>query len=142
MAGVGSAFENACILNGVGVIAIIVNTCVITKYGRRRAFLVTGLLLCGFVQLIVAVVYTVQPGKKSSGKVIVGMSVIYIVGYNVSVALLPVKTSLTFTGSHCNLCMVIRWRDSIAATALLHFWSWGFCRFLWRMARNVRNPPP
>ena len=84
MAGVGSAFENACILNAAGVIAIIVNTCVITRYGRRRLFLTVGLLICGFVQLIVAVVYTVQPNDKSSGKVIVGMSVIYIIGYNVS----------------------------------------------------------
>lgn len=88
MAGVGEPFENACILVGVGVFAIIVNTCVITRYGRRRLFLVTGLLICGIMQLIVAVVYTVQPGTQSTGKVIVAMSVIYIVAYNVGLPLL------------------------------------------------------
>lgn len=84
MAGVGKPFENSCILVAVGVVAILINSAVITKYGRRRIFLVTGLALCGFLQLIVAIVYTVQPGSKSASQVIVAMSVLYIVAYNVS----------------------------------------------------------
>lgn len=33
MARVGNAFENSCILSALGVVAIIVNSCIITKYG-------------------------------------------------------------------------------------------------------------
>lgn len=70
MAGVGSAFENSCILTGVGVFIILVNSAIITRYGRRRVFLTTGLIICGICQLIVAAVYTANPGTKSTGKVI------------------------------------------------------------------------
>ncbi|KAH7327153.1 MFS transporter [Rhexocercosporidium sp. MPI-PUGE-AT-0058] len=86
MAGVGSAFENSCILTGVGVFIILVNSAIITRYGRRRVFLTSGLIICGICQLIVAAVYTAKPGTKSTGKVIVGISVIYIMGYNGMVA--------------------------------------------------------
>lgn len=86
MAKVGSAFENNCILTAVGVIAIIVNSCIITKFGRRRVFLFWGMILCGVCQLIVAVVYTISPGTQSTGKAIVGLSILYIVGYNGMIA--------------------------------------------------------
>jgi SP family sugar:H+ symporter-like MFS transporter len=69
MAKVGSAFENSCILTGVGVAVILVNSAIITKYGRRRVFLFWGLALCGLTQLIIAAVYTVNPGTRSTGKV-------------------------------------------------------------------------
>jgi hypothetical protein len=84
MAHVGSAFENSCILTAVGVVAIIINICVITRLGRRRLFLIVGLILCGISQVIVAAVYNAHPGTKSTGRAIVGLSVIFIVGYNVS----------------------------------------------------------
>jgi SP family sugar:H+ symporter-like MFS transporter len=86
MAKVGSAFENSCILTAVGCIAIIINSCVITKWGRRRVFLFWGMIICGICQLLVAVVYTVQPGTQSTGKAIVGLSILYIVGYNGMIA--------------------------------------------------------
>ncbi|KAJ5628551.1 Maltose permease [Penicillium lividum] len=86
MAGVGSAFENSCILTAVGVVAILLNIAVITHIGRRRTFLISGLILCGVSQLIVAIVYTVKPGTTTTGKVIVGLSVIFIFGYNGMVA--------------------------------------------------------
>lgn len=86
MAGIGQPFENSCILVGVGVIAILINSAVITKYGRRRVFLVTGLLLCALFQLIVAIAYTVAPGTKRTGQVIVAMSVLYIISYNGMIA--------------------------------------------------------
>jgi hypothetical protein len=69
MAKVGSAFENSCILTGVGVAVILVNSAIITKYGRRRVFLFWGLTLCGITQLIIAAVYTVNPGTRSTGRV-------------------------------------------------------------------------
>ena len=82
MASVGNAFENSCILTAVGVVAIMINISVVTHIGRRRLFLTTGLIICGFSQLIGAIVYTVHPGTESTGKVIVGMSVIFLLGYN------------------------------------------------------------
>ena len=39
MAGIGKPFENAVILVAVGVVAIIINTLVITRWGRRRVCL-------------------------------------------------------------------------------------------------------
>ncbi|KEF56953.1 uncharacterized protein A1O9_07143 [Exophiala aquamarina CBS 119918] len=86
MAQVGSAFENACILVAVGVVAILINSAIITRWGRRRVFLTVGMTLCGITQLIIAVVYQQKGPSTSTGKVIVGVSVVYIVGYNGMVA--------------------------------------------------------
>ena len=83
MAGITNAFQNSVILTTLGVFAIILNSAVITHIGRRRVFLVTGLLLCGLAQLLTAVIYTINPGTESTGKGIVGLAVIYILGYNV-----------------------------------------------------------
>jgi SP family sugar:H+ symporter-like MFS transporter len=69
MAKVGNAFQNSCILTAVGVIAIIVNSCVISKIGRRRVFLMIGMFICGICQFIVAAVYHVSPGTVGTGKV-------------------------------------------------------------------------
>jgi SP family sugar:H+ symporter-like MFS transporter len=69
MAHVGSPFMNTCILTAVGVLAVIVNSCVISKIGRRRVFLMTGLSICGVCQIIIAAVYHVNPGTVSTGKV-------------------------------------------------------------------------
>lgn len=82
MANVGNSFENSCILNGVGTAALLANSLIITRYGRRRIFMISGLMACGVMQLIMAVVYTVDPGTQKSGKVLVGLSVIYVVAYN------------------------------------------------------------
>ncbi|KAI1413885.1 putative maltose permease [Hypoxylon sp. FL1857] len=86
MANVGNAFENSCILTGVGVVALLTTTFLITKFGRRRLMMITGFVLCGLSQLIIAIIYTVHPNTESSGKALVGMSVIYIIAYNAMVA--------------------------------------------------------
>ncbi|KAF3392646.1 Maltose permease MAL31 [Penicillium rolfsii] len=82
MANVGNAFENSCILTALGVVAILANIAVITRIGRRRLFLTVGLLICGFSQLIIAIIYTIHPGTQGTGKAIVGLSVIFIFAYN------------------------------------------------------------
>ncbi|KAH9889650.1 MFS monosaccharide transporter-like protein [Xylariomycetidae sp. FL2044] len=82
MANVGNAFENSCILTGVGVAALGANALYITRFGRRRLMMISGFAVCGVTQLVMAVVYTVQPGSVSAGRVLVGLSVVYIVGYN------------------------------------------------------------
>lgn len=82
MANVGSPFENSCILVSVGVLAIIINVFLIANYGRRRVFLTAGLVICAFCQLTTASVYTAYPGTRQTGKVIVGVSVLYVFVYN------------------------------------------------------------
>lgn len=83
MANIGNSFENSCILTAVGVIAILINSAVITHIGRRRVFLIIGMFICGLTQLITAIVYSRNPGTASTGRAIVGLAIIYIVGYNV-----------------------------------------------------------
>ncbi|KAK4187695.1 general substrate transporter [Podospora australis] len=81
MADIGQPFENSCILISVGVVAILINSAVVTHFGRRRVFLVSGLILCGISQLLVAIVYTVSPGTESTGQAIVGLSVGMVATY-------------------------------------------------------------
>ncbi|EME86148.1 uncharacterized protein MYCFIDRAFT_194288 [Pseudocercospora fijiensis CIRAD86] len=49
MAGVGNAFQNSIILVAVAVFIMIVNACIIVRWGRRRVMLTSGLILCGLV---------------------------------------------------------------------------------------------
>ena len=84
MAGVGNAFENSCILTAIGVVAIMINSTIMGRIGRRRNFLMSGLIICAISQLITAIVYDVRPNDPATGKVIVALAVIFIFGYNVS----------------------------------------------------------
>ncbi|KAI0394183.1 MFS monosaccharide transporter-like protein [Xylariaceae sp. FL0594] len=86
MAGVGNAFENSCILTGVGVAALLLNALIITKLGRRRAMMTSGFAACGLTQLATAVAYTIEPGTQRTGKIIVGFSVVYLFSYNVLIS--------------------------------------------------------
>ncbi|KAI1452483.1 putative maltose permease [Annulohypoxylon moriforme] len=86
MANVGNAFENSCILTGVGVAALLATALLITKFGRRRLMMLMGFALCGISQLVIAIVYTIHPNTQNSGKALIGMSVLYIVAYNAMVA--------------------------------------------------------
>ncbi|EJU05944.1 general substrate transporter [Dacryopinax primogenitus] len=81
MANVGSPFMNSCILTAVGVIANMLSWFLVTRVGRRF-LVITGIAGSGIVQLIVAIVYTLNPGTSETGKAIVGLSVVYIVFYN------------------------------------------------------------
>ncbi len=83
-AGIDKPFQNACILTGLGVFIILVNSAVITRIGRRRVFLMTGMTICGFSQLFSAIIYSTNPGSPNTGKGVVAFAVIYILGYNVS----------------------------------------------------------
>ncbi|KAI1340257.1 MFS monosaccharide transporter-like protein [Xylariaceae sp. FL0016] len=86
IANVGNAFENSCILTGVGVAALLANAVIITRFGRRRVMMISGFILCGIAQLVMAIVYTVDPMSPKAGKVLVGMSVIYIIAYNAMIS--------------------------------------------------------
>lgn len=70
------------VLSTAGLLAIIINSLIVVRYGRRRILLITGLMICGVLQLIIAIVYQEQPGTTSTGKTIVGLSCIYMFSYN------------------------------------------------------------
>ncbi|KAI5861516.1 putative maltose permease [Durotheca rogersii] len=86
MAHVGNAFENTCILVGVGAAALLATSLLITKFGRRRRMMIAGFALCGAAQLAIAIVYTVRPNAQSSGRALVGLSVVYLFAYNSLIA--------------------------------------------------------
>ncbi len=151
MAGIGSAFENSCILISVGVVAILINSSVITHFGRRRVFLVTGLILCGLAQLLTAVVYTVNPGTLSTGRAIVGLSVVYIFAYNVSVVCfigdVPHRWKIADSvcwcrrpGDDCDIRLDLGRRAALTASAVLHLWSRHGSRLLCRLAHHIHGP--
>lgn len=157
MANIGNSFENSCILTAVGVIAILINSAVITHIGRRRVFLMIGMFICGLTQLLTAIVYTAAPGTVSTGRSIVGLSVIYIVGYNVRAVLLKsrppsfsslaggggettqVTNDIYFSGNGCDV-RVDQWRRASFSTTALVYVRLGHFRCLpRRMARNVHG---
>ncbi|KAJ9639294.1 hypothetical protein H2204_003905 [Knufia peltigerae] len=76
MAHVSNPFGMSCILSTMGLVAILINSSIVVRYGRRRVLLLSGLIFCGILQLIIAVVYDKQPGTKTTGKVIVALGMI------------------------------------------------------------------
>ncbi|CAI6333737.1 unnamed protein product [Periconia digitata] len=86
MSRVNNPFAMSNVLSTIGIIAILANTLIIVKFGRRRVLLMTGLLLCGILQLIIALVYLKNPGTKQTGMIIVALSCIYMFSYNGMIA--------------------------------------------------------
>jgi hypothetical protein len=86
MAKVANPFAMSNVLSCIGILAIIANSLIIVRFGRRRVLLMTGLLLCGVLQLIVAVIYDKQPGTKRTGIIIVAFSCLYMFCYNGMIA--------------------------------------------------------
>lgn len=84
MAKVASPFAMSCVLSAVGLFALIINACVVVKFGRRRLLTMNGLVICGFLQLIIAVVYQTQGSTIKAGKILVALSCLYMMSYNVS----------------------------------------------------------
>ncbi|KIW38034.1 uncharacterized protein PV06_10010 [Exophiala oligosperma] len=86
MAHVSNPFGMSCILSTMGLVAILINSSIVVRYGRRRVLLLSGLIFCGILQLIIAVVYDKQPGTKTTGKVIVALVCLYMMSYNGMIA--------------------------------------------------------
>jgi Sugar (and other) transporter len=84
MAHVSNPFAMSCVLSTVGLAALIINSLIVVNWGRRRVILTSGLITCGVLQLIIAVVYNQKPGTAQTGKVIVGITSLYMFTYNVS----------------------------------------------------------
>jgi hypothetical protein len=86
MAKVSNPFAMSNVLSTIGILAILANSLIIMKFGNRRVLLMTGLLLCGILQLIVAVVYDKKPGTTTTGTIIIALSSLYMFSYNGLVA--------------------------------------------------------
>ncbi|RYP62696.1 hypothetical protein DL769_007203 [Monosporascus sp. CRB-8-3] len=86
MARVPNPFAMSCVFSTVGLLAIVANSLIIVRYGRRRVLLMSGLITCGILQLIIAVVYDQNPGTTQTGKVMIGLCTIYISSYNAMIA--------------------------------------------------------
>jgi hypothetical protein len=86
MAKVNNPFAMTNVLSTVGILALIANSFIIIRFGRRRVLLMTGLLLCGILQLIIAIVYLKQPGTATTGTIIIALSCLYMFSYNGMIA--------------------------------------------------------
>ncbi|KAI1077838.1 general substrate transporter [Whalleya microplaca] len=82
MAKVADPFGMGAVLSAIGLVALIINSSIVVRYGRRRVLLMSGLTTCGILQLIVAVVYDKNPGTTVTGQVLVALSCLYMMSYN------------------------------------------------------------
>ena len=83
MAGVKDPFAMSCVLSTLGLLALMMNSLIVVRHGRRRVLLMTGLTTCGILQLIIAITYSKNPGTNTTGKVLVALSCLYLMSYNV-----------------------------------------------------------
>jgi len=133
MARVSDPFAMSNVLSAASLTAIIINSLIVVRWGRRRVLLMAGLSCCGIFQLIVAIVYQQAPGTSSTGQVIVALSCLYMVAYNGMIGKIPSPTR--FSGAvgegstfedeltpdpNSNVRLGGRRRDPIAAPAQLH----------------------
>ncbi|KAI0018112.1 general substrate transporter [Xylariomycetidae sp. FL0641] len=86
MAQIAQAFAMSCVLSAAGLVAIVANSLIVVRYGRRRVLLTAGLATCGLLQLAIAVVYDRHPGTQVTGAVIVALSCLYLMSYNGMIA--------------------------------------------------------
>ncbi|KAL8409902.1 hypothetical protein RB594_008116 [Gaeumannomyces avenae] len=86
MANVQDPFGMSCVLSTVGLVALLANSLIVVRYGRRRVLIGTGLVTCAVLQLIIAIVYQQRPGQSSTGQVLVALSCLYMASYNGLVA--------------------------------------------------------
>lgn len=82
MAKVSDPFAMSNVLSAISIVAFLANSLIVVRYGSRRRLLMAGLLICGILQLIIALVYHKRPGTKATGKVTVGLTGIYMFSYN------------------------------------------------------------
>ncbi|KAL5117086.1 hypothetical protein ACEQ8H_005045 [Pleosporales sp. CAS-2024a] len=83
MANVSDPFAMSNILSSISILAFIANSFIVVRFGNRRNLLITGLILCGFLQLILALVYQTRPhDKKATGNLAVALTALYMFTYN------------------------------------------------------------
>lgn len=70
IAGIQKPFQYSILVAAVGLIGVLISLLFVRSVGRRTLMIV-GTLGCGICQLIPAIVWSVDPGSKSSGKIVV-----------------------------------------------------------------------
>jgi hypothetical protein len=130
----------SCVLSTLGLLALAINSLIVVRYGRRRVLLMSGLVTCGILQLIIAITYHKNPGTKKTGKVLVALSCLYMMSYNVSLKhgyCLDLMKLTHPSGNGLTIRMVDRRRNPITTSSKLHFRSLGCNRILLRMAYSI-----
>ncbi|KAL6702722.1 hypothetical protein ACN47E_001004 [Coniothyrium glycines] len=82
MARVSNPFAMSNVLSAISILAFLANSCIVVRFGNRRVLLMAGLLVCGALQLVIALVYHTQPGLSSTGKLTVALTALYMCSYN------------------------------------------------------------
>jgi uncharacterized membrane protein len=83
MAQVSEPFTTSSVLSTMGLLATVVNSLIVVRYGRSRVLLATGLIFCGILQPIIAVVYDLKRANSTTNKVLVALCCLYMMNYNV-----------------------------------------------------------
>lgn len=82
MANVNDPFAMSNVLSVMGILAILFNSLIVVRFGRRRVILMIGLGVCGILQLIIAVVYDKLGSTNATGNVLVALTCLYMMSYN------------------------------------------------------------
>ncbi|KAK3364643.1 general substrate transporter [Lasiosphaeria hispida] len=82
MANVADPFAMSNVLSVMGILAILFNSLIVVKFGRRRVILMVGLGVCGVLQMIIAVVYDKLGRTTQTGNVLVALTCLYMMSYN------------------------------------------------------------
>ncbi|KAK1758007.1 putative sugar transporter [Echria macrotheca] len=87
MAKVADPFAMSNVLSVMGIAAILFNSLIVVRFGRRRAILMIGLAVCGVFQLIIAVIYD-KLGRDHAGaaNTLVALTCLYMMSYNGMIA--------------------------------------------------------
>jgi len=83
MAKVNDPFAMSNVLSVMGILAILFNSLIVVRFGRRRAILMIGLAVCGFFQLIIAIIYDkLGRDHKAAANTLVALTCLYMMSYN------------------------------------------------------------
>jgi hypothetical protein len=83
MAKVENPFAMSNVLSAIGLLGLITSSLIVVRYGRRRVLLVNGILICGTIQLAMAVAYDKHGGTPATGRALVALSSLYFFFFNV-----------------------------------------------------------
>lgn len=87
MAKVPNPFAMSNILSTMGILAIVFNSLIVVRWGLRRNIMMTGLTVCGILQLIIAVVYDKRgPSDPAAANLLVAFTCLYMMSYNGMIA--------------------------------------------------------
>lgn len=78
-AGIGTPFQASVIMLAVGLVAILLNSAIITRFGYRRRMLITGMILCGLCQLLLGVLWDTRAVPLPSENTLNGLVAVTVI---------------------------------------------------------------